>query len=189
MSYFDKAYKETMHFEKGYVNVSTDRGGETLFGISRKANLNWQGWEKIDSIKTLYPEYFIDMLNADKNLFLDAREYYKKNYYKTRYLDIDTIKDEVIAIELFDTAVNMHPKTAAKFLQRSLNLLNRNERRFKDLKPDGFIGSITLAAYSKVKPNILLKVLNGLQFQRYLKIVKKDPSQEINFAGWMKRVK
>lgn len=188
MNHFEKAFSETMNIEKGYVNVSTDRGGETLFGISRKFNPSWEAWNKVDILKAKYPKDLKNFLNTDTELYLLARAYYQKNYFSSPYIDINIIKDESIAIELFDTAVNMHPKTAAKFLQRALNLLNRNERKFKDLKPDGRVGPVTLNAYRKVNPNNLLKVLNGLQFMRYVKIVEKDPTQEINFAGWMKRV-
>ena len=89
---------------------------------------------------------------------------------------------------MFDTGVNMGVRVAANFLQEALNLMNRNGQNFPDLKVDGQIGPITIAAYKKVDDRILLKVLNGLQFERYKLICFKDPTQEKYFNGWMKRV-
>jgi hypothetical protein len=110
--------------------------------------------------------------------------------------------DQAIADELFDTAVNQGRMTAAKYLQESLNLLNNNQRHYKDIAVDGEIGDVTINAYnnymstsvfpnrSKEKNiNTLLKVLNGLQFERYKDIVKRSPDQEIYFYGWLQRVK
>jgi len=50
------------------------------------------------------------------------------------------------------------------------------------------IGNKTISAYNSVDKQILLKVLNGLQFKRYVEIVERDKSQEVFFNGWMKRV-
>ena len=69
-----------------------------------------------------------------------------------------------------------------------LNLMNRNQKDFKDLLVDGDIGKKTIGAYKKVDDRILLKVLNGLQFRRYVEICEKRPDQEKYFNGWMKRV-
>ena len=82
----------------------------------------------------------------------------------------------------------MGVKTASKMFQEALNLLNRNERNFPDLIVDGNIGVKTISAYDKVDKAILLKVLNGLQFSRYVDIVTRNPKQEEFFNGWMKRV-
>jgi lysozyme family protein len=170
MSYsdiFNKAFEHVIGLEGGYVDDPNDRGGETKYGISKRA----------------YPN--IDI----KNMTLEeAKKIYYDDYWNDRRLNLDEIEDEAVAIELFDTGVNMGQATARKFLQEALNLLNRNEKLYPDLKVDGWCGQNTMAAYRKVKPNILLKVLNGLQFEKYKKIVEKNPVQEKFFAGWMKRV-
>ena len=77
---------------------------------------------------------------------------------------------------------------AQTILQEALNLMNRNGKNFKDLVVDGAIGNKTIKAYNKVDKDILLKVLNGLQFMNYVRICKKDKTQERFFNGWMKRV-
>jgi len=162
---FLRAFKEIISIEGGYTNNIHDRGGETKYGISKRA----------------YPNLDI------KNLTLDKA---KQIYYNDYWFDIklDYIDNYNIQLELFDTAVNMGQYKAQTILQESLNLLNRNERNFKDLAVDGIIGKNTILAYNKVDKKILYKVLNGLQFMNYVRIVERDKTQEVFFNGWMVRV-
>ncbi len=163
--HFEKAFHELIMIEGGYVNDPTDRGGETKYGISQRA----------------YPHINIPSLTLQS-----AKEIYHQDYWQKNGLD-NILKYE-IAAEMFDTGVNMGVRVAANFLQEALNLMNRNGQNFPDLKVDGQIGPITIAAYKKVDDRILLKVLNGLQFERYKLICFNDPTQEKYFNGWMKRV-
>lgn len=163
MSHFEKAFKTTIEHEGGYSNDPDDAGGETKFGISKRA----------------YPHLNIANLTLD-----EAKQIYKDAYYHKLY---DAL-DEVIAIELFDTSVNMGQKTAKMMLQSALNLLNRNELNFKDLVVDGIIGKKTISACFAVDSKKLLKTLNGLQFCKYKEIVENDPTQEKWFNGWLSRV-
>lgn len=165
--YFDEAFEYVVGHEGGYVNDPSDRGGETKYGITKK----------------FYPELDIKNLTIEQ-----AKKVYYENYWGTRSLRIGNIDDKAVAIELFDTAVNMGVGTAGKFLQKALNLMNRGGKKFADLDVDGFVGAQTLIALDKVDKKVLLKILNGLQFEKYLEIVKKDPTQERFFVGWMKRV-
>lgn len=162
---FKKAFEELIGIEGGYVNDPNDPGGETKYGISKRS----------------YPHLNI------KNLTLDqARHIYYRDFWQELKLD-EIIKYE-IALELFDTGVNMGIAIAGKFLQEALNLMNRDQRNFPDMTVDGIVGPVTLGAYRKVDDRILLKVLNGLQFRRYAEICERKPSQEKYFNGWMKRV-
>lgn len=165
MNNFNIAFEHTVGIEGGYVNDPEDRGGETKFGISKRS----------------YPHLDI------KNLTLSsAKDIYYQDFWNTRKMNLDLLPLEV-AIELFDTGVNMGMPRARLMLQMALNLLNRGETRFADLKVDGWIGSSTMKAISLTDEKELLKVLNGLQFVRYLEIVENDHSQERFFAGWTKR--
>jgi len=162
---FEKAFIELIGIEGGYVNDPTDRGGETKYGISKRS----------------YPNLDIRNLSLQ-----DAKEIYYRDFWQVNGLD-NILKYEVAA-ELFDTGVNMGVGIASRFLQEALNLMNRNGQNFADLKVDGQIGPATISAYRKVDDRILLKVLNGLQFSRYVWICKERPDQEKYFNGWMKRV-
>lgn len=164
---FEKAFEEIIGIEGGYVNDPVDPGGETKFGISKRA----------------YPHLDI------KNLTLEeAKDIYYRDYWNPQYLRLDNISEYKIALEIFDTSVNMGRSTAAEFFQKSLNAMNRNEVNFPDIKEDGWIGYVTLSAYDRVDKFTLLKVLNGYQFMRYVHIIERNPSQERFFNGWMKRV-
>ena len=162
---FKKAFEITIGHEGGYVFDPVDRGGETKYGITKRS----------------YPHLDI------KNLTLDlAENIYYSDFWNTSKMNLNNF-DEDIAIELFDTGVNMGTHTARKMLQESLNILNRNETNFKDLLVDGWIGSETMKAVKKVNSKELLKTLNGFQFMRYYNIAINDPTQERFFAGWIKR--
>lgn len=173
---------ETLKIEGGYVYDPVDRGGETYKGISRRAHPDWPGWIIINRYKSI--SGFEKLLDGNSELQTLVIDLYERVYLEP----FKQIPDEAIRAELFDTAVNMGVGRAAMMLQDALNLLNRNGDLYDDLIPDGMIGAKTMAAYSAVKPAVLLKVLNGLQFMRYFEIVEGNPLQEKYFAGWMQRV-
>lgn len=169
---FEKAFELIIGHEGGYVDDPTDRGGETKYGITKK----------------FYPDEDIKNLTIQR-----AKEIYYKDYWDHKKLDLDEIAifDEKLALELFDTGVNQGISTAAKYLQEALNLFNRNEKLFDDMKVDGWAGKTTFKCLYSLKSYdkpALLKCVNGLQFMRYYDIVVNDPGQEKFFSGWMKRV-
>lgn len=169
--FFEEAFKEVIKIEKGYVNSEFDRGGETKFGISKKT----------------YPE--LDIANLTLS---DAKDIYFLDFWNCEFLTLSNIKDKEIAIELFDTSVNMGQEVAGKFLQTALNHMNRNQKIYKDLLVDGHIGAITLKALETIlkrgEKAKLLKALNGEQYVRYIEIITRHPEQEMNFVGWLERV-
>lgn len=190
MANFENAYNKTMTNEGGYVNDSTDVGGETYKGISRKFNPSWSGWEVID--RERHRADFPDCLNYDNDLQSDVHSFYKSNYWDVNKLD--NIKSQIIAEEMFDTGVNMGVKRAAEFLQKSLNYLNRNGSLFPDLIVDGNIGKKSLDAFNIIMmgqndEQILLTMLNVLQGQHYMDYMDKSPSQRKYARGWFRRVK
>jgi len=91
---FEKSVDRVLVSEGGYVNDPNDRGGETKFGISKRA----------------YPKVDIKNLTVNK-----AKEIYKRDYWDK--VKADEILSEHIAYEVFDTAVNMGVRTASKLAQ------------------------------------------------------------------------
>lgn len=164
---FEKAFRELILIEGGYVNDPLDKGGKTKYGISQKA----------------FPNTNIKSLTLEQ-----AKGIYYKHYWSHPRMNLDLLPDYAVALELFDTGVNMGTGIARRILQEALNLLNRNGKNFKDLQVDGIIGAKTFAAYQQVDKKTLLKVLNGLQFMRYVEICLANPEQEHFFNGWMQRV-
>lgn len=188
MAIFTKAYSLTMGHEGGYAKDADDLGGETYRGIARKFNPGWIGWMKIDKAKR--SRGFPKSLDQDATLQADVRAFYKQHYWDK--FQGDAIPDQAIANELFDTGVNLGIARAVGFLQRGLNVLNRNEKLYSDLVPDGLFGPKTLAAVrtylKKDKPELLLKILNVLQGMHYIDFMTKSPIQEKYARGWFTRV-
>lgn len=96
---FDTAFKKLIGHEGGYVNDPRDPGGETKYGISKRA----------------YPT--IDI----KNLTLDgAKLIYKRDYWdRCRCDDLP----EAVRFDVFDAAVNSGVKQAIVWLQRALGVV------------------------------------------------------------------
>jgi lysozyme family protein len=188
MSYFVDAYSITMHHEGGYVNDPDDVGGETYKGIARRYNPDWEGWGIVDMEKS--KEDFPKCLEFDESLQRSV-----KTFYKQRYFD-PFVGDEMprdLALEMFDTAVNMGVGRAVKFLQISLNILNRNQKLYKDMVVDSSYGPTTndrLKAYltKDGDTRVLVKMLNILQGAHYIEYMNKSPKQEKFARGWFKRV-
>lgn len=99
MAYFDVAFEKTLGHEGGYVNDPDDPGGETKYGISKRA----------------YPDLDIAAMTAP-----EARLIYKADYwYKIKGDEID---DQGVANTLFDAAVNIGVRPACRLAQKALGL-------------------------------------------------------------------
>jgi lysozyme family protein len=173
---FQKAIKETLGFEGGFVEDKDDLGGATNWGITEEvARKHGYTGEMQD-----FPQ------------FKAIEIYYQDYWYKSQLHDIAKY-DERIALELFDTGVNMGVRTAGKFLQRALNCLNREESLFPNLIVDGIIGSNTvevlLVLGKQQDKEVLLKMLNVLQGVRYIEICEKREVNKKFVRGWFLRVR
>jgi lysozyme family protein len=89
--------------------------------------------------------------------------------------------------------VNMGPAVAVTFLQRALTALNRGGKDYPDLTPDGRIGPVTLAALdaflatrgTSSGETVLLRALEALQGERYLRLAERRPANEAFLYGWL----
>lgn len=92
---FDKAFDLLIDHEGGYVNHPDDPGGETKYGISKRA----------------YPNEDIRNLTLAR-----AKEIYKRDYW-------DRVEAESLPVnvrfDVFDVAVNSGVRTAVRMLQRA----------------------------------------------------------------------
>lgn len=85
MNFFEPAFAIVIGIEAGYVNNPRDPGGETKFGISKRA----------------YPNEDIQNLTLER-----ARELYRRDYWDK--CGLDALSWEMALIE-FDAAVNQGP--------------------------------------------------------------------------------
>jgi len=187
MTNFNKILPCTLRHEGFYSIHPDDPGGETFRGIARNRHPKWSGWKIIDR-KRAYQK-FPRNLRYDRKLKDLVYFFYKDNFWSK--IQGDRIPSHMIAKELFDTAVNVSPPRAIKFMQRALNIFNREQDLFPDLKVDGIIGSKTLNAISviKIEDAKLVFWMNIIQGCYYLKITERNSKFEAFPRGWIKRLK
>ena len=162
--------------EGGYVDNRSDKGGPTCFGVT-EAVARANG-------------YAGPMRQLPR---ADAVSIYRRIYWLRPRLDEIERRSGRVAAELFDTGVNMGPAVAVTFLQRALTALNRNGSDYPDLTPDGRIGPITLAALDRFLESrgrssgetVLLRALEALQGERYLRLAERRPANEAFLYGWL----
>ena len=172
---FDKAFEKVVGIEGKYSNDPNDSGGETMYGITvqvARAN-GYMGAMKEMPLST-------------------AKHIYKRQYWDVlRFDEIDPVSP-AIADELFDTGVNCGVAVAATFLQRTLNVLNRQQADFPDLKVDGVLGPVStmtlrtyLAKRAKDGEKVVLRALNSLQGARYIELAERREKDETFVNGWL----
>ena len=167
---------ELIEREGDYANHPADRGGPTRFGIT-EAVARAHGYR--GSIAALPRE--------------EAEAIYRRLYWLRPRFDAVAERAPAVAAELFDTGANMGPAVAATFLQRALTALNRNGKDYPDLVPDGRVGQATLTALDAFLAvrggdrgeTVLLRALEALQGERYLRLAEKRPANEAFLYGWL----
>lgn len=144
--------------EGGYNKDPDDKGGETIFGISRNNWPNWPGWKVVDFTKKCYPKYSIHQLNqllmADHELPALRDQFYKQNFWDVNSLD--KINDQQICNTMYDFGVNSGTSHAANFLQQVVKTAI-----------DGKIGSKTLAAVNSGNAEEIYTDYNDLRNRFY----------------------
>ena len=175
--------------EGGYVDHPADRGGPTCFGIT-EAVARSNGYA---GAMRQFPRG-------------EAVAIYRRLYWLRPRFDQVAKRSARVATELFDTGANMGPAVAVTFLQRALTALNRNGGDYPDLTPDGRVGPATLAALDSFLAargssppvglaggdqqrtsgeTVLLRALEALQGERYLRLAERRPANEAFLYGWL----
>ena len=167
---------ELIEREGGFVSHPADKGGPTRFGIT-EAVARAHGFAG-------------PMAQLPRE---EAAAIYRRLYWlRPRFHEVAR-RSERVAAELFDTGANMGPGVAATFLQRALTALNRGGKDYPDLTPDGRVGTQTLAALDSFLAvrgkaggeTVLLRALEALQGERYLRLAERRPANEAFLYGWL----
>ena len=167
---------ELIEREGGYVNHPADKGGPTRFGITEAvARAHGYGGAMAELPRE------------------EAAAIYRRLYWLRPKFDQVATRCAKVAAELFDTGANMGPAVAATFLQRALTALNRGGTDYPDLVPDGRVGPATLAALDAFLDvrgvtrgeTVLLRAVEALQGERYLRLAEKRPANEAFLYGWL----
>ena len=155
---FKKAFNYMVKNEGGYVNNSSDPGGETKYGISQRS----------------YPNLNIRQLSLK-----DAEKIYFCDYWlKGKF---EQIPDENVATQLFDLSVNLGIRASTIVLQRALRSVGIN------VVEDGLLGSQTLSGVIFSKPSNLLAAIKSEAAGYYRLIAAKNPRQQKFLNGWLNR--
>ncbi len=158
--------------EGGYSNRAEDAGGETMFGVTVSV--------------ARAAGYTGPMAEMPREV---AVEVYSARYWDAVKADDLAVMSEAVMSEVVDTAVNCGPGRAGLFLQRALNVLNREESIYPDIVADGAIGPATLAAlrgYLDARDgDVLVKALNCLQGAFYISLAEQRHTDESNVYGWL----
>ena len=166
--------KIAVNVEGGYTNDPDDSGGETNHGITK---FTARAYGYTGEMKDLTLDTALDILVS--------------RFWKTPRFDQVCLINELIAMEMLDTGINMGPEVASGFLQRALNVLNSGATTYPDMKQDGFIGPMTLEALRQYQAkrgalgiHVLHNMLNAQQSVRYIELAEKRPKDEKYEFGW-----
>jgi lysozyme family protein len=181
---FKIAFDKLIPVEGGYANNPLDNGGETYKGIARKSHPAWLGWKIIDALRK--EPGFPRNLKNNTNLQVQVESFYQVEFWDK--IPGSSIAHQKIADELFDSSVNFGIKPAVGFVQKALNILNKNQKLYADITVDGVMGSTTIGLINATEDvDSLLRGMNSYQAAHYIKICEANPSQEEFFRGWIKR--
>lgn len=170
-----KLIDEVIGVEGGYSNHPADRGGPTRWGVT-------------EQVARAYG-YAGDMREFPRPF---AVRIFRSRYYEEPGLNLIAELAPKLTAELFDTGVNMGTSIPGKFLQRTLNVLNRMQTDYPDLAADGRIGPMTVMALRKflklrgeVGETVLIKAAEALQGARYIEIAEDRQANEAFVYGWL----
>lgn len=166
--------KATLLKEGGYSNNPLDKGGPTMYGITQ-ATARKHG-------------YNFDMRTLPIEI---ATAIYYSEYWAGPKFDLIEPIDPALSERLFDWGVNSGPKVPVKYLQRILNVLNRQQKDFPDIEADGIVGNQTLNSLRAMQKRrgaeglaVVRFMLQSQQSNFYFELAEKNETQEEFEYGW-----
>lgn len=154
---FEDALAKVLEHEGGFVDDTRDPGGMTCLGVTRTVWQEWVGHPVTEKeMKALTPEKVAPL--------------YKRKYWDK--VKADQLPDG-LDYSVFDFAVNSGPGRAIKLLQSCV-----------DVKVDGDIGPVTIAAIKAANPRKLVFLYNDAR----LAFLRSLPHWNVYGNGWGKRV-
>ena len=176
----------SVNIEAGYVNNKNDLGKETKHGITYATAQEWKpqlvakfGWDG-------------KMINLTREM---AWYIYDHGWWQRMRCDELMAIHPLLCQRIFDFAINGGRVVSVKYLQRLLNVLNRQGKDYPDFAPDGGIGPNTLGQLrsfaAKRGPRgimYLLQGLTGMHVNHYVEISEGRVANEEFTNGWLDRL-
>lgn len=162
--------------EGGYVNNPADKGGETIWGVTAATA---RGYGYTGPMQSMTRQQAIDI--------------YVKLFWQNRFDQVAFMPK--LAYALLDFGVNSGPGRPAEALQRALNVLNLQGKRWQDIAVDGGIGGKTVSALSMCSAampdaeHLLCFAVNSLRVAFIINFAERSPAQETFMLGWLRRFK
>jgi lysozyme family protein len=172
MANFLTAYEKVLKHEGGYVHDPDDPGGETYKGVARAMNSKWDGWVIVDTLKK--HSGFPSSLDKHTELQDKIKSFYEINYWDR--VKGDDIVSDTVAMSIFDFAVNAGVTTSSSLVQMVV-----------ETPADGIIGKQTIEKLNQFDPENFLAAFTVAKIARYVNIVKKRPTSQKYFYGWVRR--
>lgn len=158
-----------------YTNDPKDSGGPTRWGMTEKV-ARAEGYK--GDMRELPREFAFDVL-------------LRKYWTKPGFYHLENLFPELSECCL-DFGVVAGQANAGQFVQRMVNVLNRNERDYKDLKVDGIVGKIThdsVNAFLKKRGDegraVLLGGTVSLMSNYFITLAERRPKDEEYVYGWL----
>lgn len=193
------ALKETKGQEGIWSDDPDDPGRGTVWGIARAFHPELvELWVAVDRRKGL-PGFPGNLDSPEVHVLVN--KYYQENEWGA--VCGAQLKDQLIANELFDTAVNIGSHFTVQFLQLTLNALNRGGELWQDLELDGKMEGTLKAVDTLLKEKDGFRLLwQGLntwqgayymmggkdQWKAFIAILKATPPSAIRekyMRGWL----
>jgi len=182
MNIFDWAIENVLHHEGGWVNNPNDPGGATNWGISLRylktaGDLDGDGHPDGDFDGDGDVD-IDDIMIATRDEVIDI---YRHGFWQPN--KIDMVKSSLVAIKIFDMAVNMGSKQAWKLVQRSCNKLGSK------LTVDGVVGAKTVEAVNSylIIDYDLVTAIRERQANFYETLIERKPKLATFRLGWRRR--
>lgn len=186
------AVDRLLRIEGGFVDDPADHGGATKYGISLRF-LAAEG--KLDLDGDRIADFDLDMdgdidgQDIRKLTRGDARFLYNRCFWQR--IEAETFPPPLGEM-MFDQAVNGGLRAARKLLQHAINTIGRKYRyRTIALKVDGVVGPVTRRRLdSMIERHGVSEIADAYREavkDRYLGIVRADPSQARFIKGWLRR--
>jgi lysozyme family protein len=177
---FEKVVKGN---EGNYANTPGDTGGETYRGISRVYWPKWQGWNIIDAYKKQVNRPLKNNeLIKNNTLEVLISDFYFANFYNA--VKAESIKNESVALTIYDHGLGVDPNDATKFAQRILNA----NFGYK-LPVDGKMGVNTLNAINTVDAKKFFDLYNAAREAHYRNRAANVADQKQFLNSWLGRLK
>ena len=162
MAAFDEALPFVLRWEGGLVDDPDDAGGRTNKGVTQRVYDRWRARQGLQSQD-------VQAIDNDELRAIYEADYWLPPRCDVLYQPLDLVQ--------FDTAVNMGPRRAVRFLQMAVGC-----------PVDGVFGPMTKQATDSRDAASVVEIYCGIREQFYRDIVAAKPSQKKFLKGWLNRL-